>query len=164
MLSKLRDKLKKDLVTYCEPTPDPSEESQNLLTNIVVALPDLDALAGSCEGDDEDGPYRFYHQSFKVYRLQARVVAIVAALRPLSPDPSRPLDAFFEQIVSEGTGRRFEEDGNAAWMTHARHILEAYFHARWFLDLAIAFGHEYPYAPNHMDSGWAALLSLYSVR
>jgi hypothetical protein len=37
-------------------------------------------------------------------------------------------------------------------------------YARWFLDLAIAFGREYPSAPALMDSGWAALLSLFNIR
>lgn len=164
MLIELRGRLRQDLETHGESAKDPSENSQILLANIRAVLPDLEALAKRCEGDDEDGPYRFYHQSFKVYRLQDRVVSIVAAMRPLSPLPSKVLDGFFEQIVAEGTDRRFEEDGNGGWMTHARHILEAYFHARWFLDLAIAFGSEYRSAPALMDSGWAALLSLYNIR
>jgi hypothetical protein len=51
----------------------------------------------------EDSVYRFYHQSVKVYAVQALTEEAVGLLKSLLPE--RPLNAWFQQIVSEGTGR-----------------------------------------------------------
>lgn len=105
--------------------------------------------------------YRFYHQSFKVYALQPLTDEIVAALRKLS---KRELNLLFLEIVEEETGIQFTSEHNARWQATTRPILEAFFHARTFLEFAVRYGAELDSAPNPLPSGWAALLKLYQIR
>jgi hypothetical protein len=110
----------------------------------------------------EDPVYRFYYQSFKVYGLQDETLAIVAALEKLMPD--RPLTAWFREIVEEGTGKSFTLEHNQRWTTETRPIVEAFFHARYFLEMACRYARELDEAPDVLPSGWAALLCLFDSR
>ncbi|MCA1660447.1 MAG: hypothetical protein LC642_07950 [Verrucomicrobiaceae bacterium] len=138
--------------------------AQPLLDAIKARLPELEALLQkvSSHWHAEDGFYRFYHQSFKIYGLQDDTLAIVEALRALMPE--RPLNKWFAQIISEGTGKRFELAHNQRWLAETRPILEAFFHARMMLELAVKYGRELEKAPMTMPSGWAALLYLFGLR
>ena len=106
--------------------------------------------------------YRFYHQSFKVFALQRTTDAIVTTLHALAPE--RQLSAWFLRIVGEGTGKTFAPQDNENWLTVTRPILEAFFHARFFLEMAVRYGQSFEEAPNALPSGWAALLELYDLR
>ena len=108
----------------------------------------------------EDPVYRFYHQSFKVYMLQEGTRKIVETLGSLLP--GRPMNPWFLQIVREGTGKEFTLDDNERWLEVTRPILEAFFHARYFLEMAC----RYSEAPeeNVLPSGWAGLLYLFQLR
>lgn len=109
----------------------------------------------------EDPVYRFYHQSFKVYALQSTTRAIVDRLADLLPD--QPLHPWFPAIVDAGTGHRFELEHNARWTEITRPKLEAFFHARFFLEMAVRYATlEQP--PSSLPSGHAALLYLYGLR
>lgn len=110
----------------------------------------------------EDPVYRFYYQSFKVYRLQDETLAIVTTLEKLMPD--RPLTAWFREIVDEGTGKTFALEHNQRWTKETRPIVEAFFHARYFLEMACRYARELDQAPDVLPSGWAALLCLYDMR
>ena len=135
-----------------------------LLQNIRTRLPDLETLLATV--DDhwgmEDAVYRFYHQSFKVYWAQRHTEQIVEALRSLLPE--RELNADFVTIVKEGTGKEFELGHNQQWLRHTRPILEALFHARYFLQMTCKYGNELKEVPQMMPSGWAAVLYLYNLR
>jgi hypothetical protein len=126
-------------------------------------LPDLrDLLAQSSDHwGFEDLIYRFYHHSFKVFRLQDQTERIVSALRELLPQC--PLNSSFLEILGQGTGRVFSADQNADWPRHTRPILEAFFHTRFFLDMAVRYA-DLPEPPAPLPSGWAALLYLYGIR
>ncbi len=143
---------------------DNRETVLSLLANIRAALPQLEQLLGECDDEwgFEDPVYRFYHQSFKVYGLQGKTTAIVAALQALAPD--RVLNEWFTQIVQDGTGKRFEHDHNRRWLEVTRPILEAFFHARHFLEMAVRYGKKLEQPPRLLPSGWAALLYLYNLR
>lgn len=137
---------------------------QRLLEAIKAGLPELEKLlekVGS-HWHGEDGFYRFYHQSFKVYGLQADTVRMVEALRALAP--GRELNEWFVQIVAEGTGKTFEMEHNQRWLAETRPILEAFFHARLMLEMAVKYGRELDLAPQMLPSGWAALLYLFDLR
>jgi len=109
----------------------------------------------------EDPIYRFYHQSFKVYGLQGQTEAIVRLLGSLVP--GRPLSPRFLEIIETGTGKRFKPEDNAAWAAVTRPIVEAFFHARYFLEMAVRYSTlEQP--PTLLPSGYAALLCLYDLR
>lgn len=109
----------------------------------------------------EDPVYRFYHQSFKVFTLQAQTLSIVQELQALALE--RPLNQWFVQIVGEGTGRTFAPEDNKAWLTATRPIIEAFFHARYFLEMAVRYS-ELEAPPSPLPSGYAALLYLYGLR
>jgi hypothetical protein len=53
---------------------------------------------------------------------------------------------------------------NDRWLSETRPIIEAFFHARYFLEMAVHYGQALDKPPNAMPSGWAALLYLYNLR
>jgi hypothetical protein len=109
----------------------------------------------------EDPIYRFYHQGWKVFYLQEETTAIVRALQALAP--SRPLNSWFTQIVSDGTGKTFTVEDNRRWLETTRPIVEAFFHARFFLEMAVRYA-TLDAPPNPLPSGYAAFLYLYGLR
>ncbi len=143
---------------------DDRVEVTALLANVRSSLPRLRILLKECSSHwtYEDGVYRFYHQSFKVYGLQARTLEIVKALQALAPE--RKINGWFLEIVEEGTGKKFESDHNRRWLIETRPILEAFFHARYFLEMAVRYGTELKRPPSLLPSGWAAFLYLYDLR
>jgi hypothetical protein len=143
---------------------DDRPEVTAVLSNIKSTLPNLEALLqeSSSHWTYEDLVYRFYHQSFKVYRLQTTTAKIVEALQALAPE--RPLDQRFRAIVLDGTGRAFHPDHNDRWLAETRPILEAFFHARYFLEMAVLYGRGLTSQPSILPSGWAALLALFGLR
>jgi len=150
-----------------EPAPDACDlrpEVQELLANLKASAAALRQLRHQCNDHwgYEDPVYRFYHQSFKVYQLQDTTARIVAALEGLRP--GHPLHPWFSQIVAAGTGREFTSDDNARWPEATRPVVEAFFHARYFLEMAVRYAGRFEAAPRFLRSGWAALLELYGLR
>jgi len=144
--------------------PDRRKEEVALLNNIHENLPSLTQLFDACSDHwgYYDPVYRFYHKSYKVYALQEVTKTIVAKL--LSLAPGRELSVWFETIIREGTGKTFVPEHNEKWLLHTRPIVEAFFHARYFLEMAVKCGEELRSPPEPMPSNWAALLSLYGLR
>ncbi len=140
------------------------ELADQLLSNIKHQLPKLEALLAQVESHwgIEDGFYRFYHQSFKVYPVQQATAEIRDALQRLLP--GRPMNQWFCKIVADGTGGQFEISHNKDWLQHTRPILEAFFHAHFFLKMAVKYGRELQSAPDSLPSGWAAVLYLFDLR
>ena len=138
------------------------ELEQELRTNLQARRADLAQLWQEMNGRwaFEDGVYRFYHQSFKVFGLQDHTTRIVETLQSLLP--GRPLNPWFVQIVKEGTGKAFETRVNSRWLEVTRPIVEAFFHARYFLEMANRY-HDAP-EEQPMSSGWAAFLYLFDLR
>lgn len=145
--------------------PDERERPEwfELLRRIQESLPRLEERLHECDDHwgGEDGVYRFYHGSFKMYRLQEVTERAVSALREVLP--SRGLHPSFLAIVRDGTGKVWQEEHNARWLEQTRPILEAFFHARYFLDMAVKYGKTLEQPPMPMPSGWAALLTLYGL-
>ena len=143
---------------------DGREEVQALFAAIKASLPKLEDLLERCSDHwgYEDLIYRFYHRSFKVYALQGTTLAIVETLQELAPD--LPLNDQFIAIVRDGTGRTFQPDHNRRWMEVTRPILEAFFHARYFLEMVVRYGRSLSHPPQSLPSGWASVLYLYKRR
>ena len=74
------------------------------------------------------------------------------------------MNAWFERIVADGTGKKWERDHNERWLGETRPIIEALFHAKYMLDMACKYARELDEPPKFMPSGWAALLYLYNLR
>lgn len=109
----------------------------------------------------EDDFYRFYHNSFKVYNLQEKTENIVKTLRSVLPGIE--LNEWFLKIIKEGTGKKFKLEHNKNWLKITRPILEAFFHSRHFLQLAVKYG-RYDKKLDCLPSGMASLLYLYNLR
>lgn len=135
-----------------------------MLANLKESVPALERLLKDCNDEwvYEDLVYRFYHQSFKVYFLQETTKQIVAALQALAP--TLPLNNWFTTIIAEGTGKTFQNEHNQRWLEETRPILEAYFHARYFLAMAVRYARQLENPPRMLPSGWAAFLYLYDLR
>jgi hypothetical protein len=65
--------------------------------------------------------------------LQSHTLAIVEKLRSLSP--AEELNEWLVRIIAEGTGKTFSPEHNKNWLDVTRPILEAFFHARFFLEI-----------------------------
>lgn len=152
-----------------EPSARPPAEAERsdlettLLANVRLQHEALEALLD--ESSDhwgfEDPVYRFYHHSFKVFGLQKQTDTIVRSLSGLLPD--RSLHPWFLSIVRQGTGKTFATSDNDRWTLVTRPIVEAFFHARFFLEMAVRYAKlETP--PQPLPSGYAALLYLYQLR
>jgi hypothetical protein len=143
---------------------DDRAEVVSLLNSLKTNLPKLEELfkEANSEWGYEDPIYRLYHQSFKVFYLQSLTKRIIEALTELSP---LTLNQAFTQIVTFGTNKSFDsKTTNANWLRETRPIIEAFFHARYFLEMGIKYGKELKNPPCMLPSGWAALLYLYNLR
>jgi predicted transcriptional regulator len=138
------------------------QNDQRLLDSIKAKLTELEELLVQFQDLYEDGIYRFYHHSFKVYQLQDLTSSAVKLFKSIATD-GRLCD-WFEQILAAGTGATWEIDHNQQWLQHTRPIVEAFLHAKYFLEMMIKFGYEIESAPTSLPSGWAAILELYNQR
>ncbi len=136
---------------------------ETLLRNLRLRRSELTALLEKCSSHwgFEDPIYRFYHQSLKVYSLQDETMRIVHLLESLAPE--RPLNPWFRQIIEQGTGRSFGQEDNEDWPRATRPILEAFFPARFCLEMAVRYA-TVQEPPSPLPSGYAALLYLYGLR
>jgi Uma2 family endonuclease len=143
---------------------DDTPAVQALFAQLKAALPELEKLLHECSAEwgYEDPVYRFYHQSFKVYALGRMTKRIVSALQALAPE--QQLNDWFLRLVSEGTDKTFDPEHNRRWLEVTRPIIEAFFHARYFLEMAVTYGQKLKAPPRMLPSGWAALLYLYRLR
>jgi hypothetical protein len=71
--------------------------------------------------------------------------------RDLAPHLS--MSPWFTQIVDDGTGEQFSLEVNQCWPEATRHILEAFFHARDFLEMVCKYEKELNEAPDSLASG-----------
>lgn len=142
------------------------QQDNSLLSNIKKSLPNLNKLLEEINSHwiYEDLVYRFYHYSFKVYGLQDVTKKIVDALHSIAPE-GQGFCSEFQKIIDAGaSGKEFKISHNENWTKHTRPFLEAFFHAKFFLEMSVKYGAELKQAPNILPSGWAALLSLYDIR
>jgi hypothetical protein len=152
-----------DLEDLFRPVAGERPAEAALLLNLRLYGTEIDELLAKISDHwrYEDPVYRFYHQSFKVYGLQETTSAVVALLQELSPETA--LNSWFLEIVAAGTGKEFRLEDNRNWTEVTRPILEAFFHARFFLEMASRYRSlEKP--PQLLPSGYAALLYLYGLR
>ena len=140
------------------------EKDQELLDAIKSKLSDLERVEELFGFEREDGIYRFYHQSFKVYRLQDCTLKAFEIFQSIGAATENRLCDWFEEIVADGTGKTFEPEHNRSWPEHTRPIVEAFLHARYFLEMMIKCGREMESPPQMLPFGWAAILELYNQR
>ena len=98
----------------------------------------------------------------KVLELQKLTLKIVEALQSLAPHLL--LNPWFQEIVSDGTGREYNAAASLRPLEVGRPILEAFVHARYFLDMVCKYGKEPKEPHERCPDGWAAVLELYGIR
>jgi len=143
-----------------KPLPD-----EPLVKNLNAQMPLLKELLEEADGHwgFENWFYRYYYGSFKVYHAQDLTLRIVEALKSLMPD--RELDSDFTAIVAKGTGKEWTEEHNQRWTQETLPIIDAAFHAIYFLRLAVKYGEQFDAPPEHgLPNGYAALMVLYGIR
>src|SRR6266508_1507996 len=140
------------------------QSEQALIDAIRSKLPDLEELVFPFTVDYEDGVYRLYHHSFKVYYLQDLTLKAVDIFESIGKATNTTLCKWFQEIVADGTGKQWKPDHNRDWLLHTRPIVEAFLHAKYFLDLMIKYGQELDSPPTILPFGWAAILELYNLR
>jgi hypothetical protein len=147
-----------------DPSLSKEEEIKHLFHTAKLRLTQLKALLAEMTSHwiYEDLIYRFYHQSFKVYDLQANTLRIVAELQALAPHLK--LNQNFEKIIAAGTGKKFSLSHNKNWLRYTRPILEAFFQAKHMLEMICKYVEELEEPPQLLPSGWATLLYLYNLR
>lgn len=140
------------------------KRQRKFFRNLKRKLPELKKLLERASGHwyYEDSVYRYYHGSFKLYRIQETTREIVEAMKALLPDDE--LSPVFMEIIKDGTGKEFELSHNNKWAEICRPILEAFFHAKYFLEMMVKYGQELDDYPQRMPSGWAAICTLYFIR
>lgn len=148
-----------------------AEHADRILPNIKNKLSELIKLQNNIELMEiyEDGIYRFYHQSFKVYSVQTTTMHLVMLFTHIgrtseTDEPEDVLCKRFMDIIHDGVGHVFTMEANSYWEQETRPILEAFLHAKYFLDMMVKYGTELEEAPQCMPFGWAAILSLYQMQ
>jgi hypothetical protein len=140
------------------------QKDQALLNAVQTNLPQLENLRVPFQAMYEDGIYRFYHHSFKVYQLQHYTSKAVETFRLIAKETDNTLCEWFEEIVAVGTGLVWESEHNHSWTLHTRPIVEAFLHTKYFLEMMIKYGREMDATPTTLPTGWAAILDLYNQR
>jgi hypothetical protein len=140
------------------------QRDQILLEEIKKHLPALKDLLILMEDSYEDSIYRFYHQSYKVYSLQYCTVEAAELFKKIAQSIDGSLCNLFEGIVVQGTGVTFEGEHNENWPRHTRPIVEAFFHAKYFVEMMVKYGGQMESVSPVLPSGWAAILELYNQR
>lgn len=151
------------------------EKQRNLAVLACSKIEELQDFINSATGTwvREDLLYRFWHQSFKVYAIQEYTERGAALIRSLSPEAG-PLSDFFEEIVSEGTGKVFSMEHNENWTLHTRPMLEAFWHVLTIVEMIVKYAPEEAASEGtaessglnirFLDSGWALVLEVFNVR
>ena len=143
--------------------------SQALLTNIKKnrkRIKFLLKVVNSREGAYEGEIYRFYHYSFKVYRLHGTIKSMVEVLQACDPKPEKKFCVFFETILNDAEAvGAWKEEHNKEWLKYTRPIVEAFLHAKYMLEMAYLCDKLYRRAPKgFIDQKWGSLLELYGIR
>ena len=136
-----------------------------LLENLRQHAPELRQILEdvNTEWCYEDGIYRYYHHSFKVFNLQGLTMRMADALAAVAPEGRPFKHGFFKEILRQGTGRKFKLEDNKHWPERAGPIVTAFFHLRYFVEMAVKYS-GMSELPEMLPYGWAALLYLYGLR
>ena len=70
----------------------------------------------------------------------------------------------FLSIVRSGTGKKFELSHNDSWDEHTLPLLQAFWHAKYMIEMMIHYGKTLDSAPQMLPFGWASVLYLYNLR
>jgi len=140
------------------------ERINALFFRIKARLPELEELARKLEEAEEDGVYRFYHGSNKVFFLQDPVKAAFTLIKDIGGEDDPP-HFEYARIVEAGTAQDFnDERTNANWETETKPILEAFWHTKYFINMMVKYAKELETLESPLEPGMAAVLYLFELR
>jgi hypothetical protein len=139
------------------------ERINALFLRIKAHLPELEEVASELEEAEENGIYRYYHGSYKVFNLQNPVKDAFTLIKKIGGEDDPPLHDY-AQIVEAGTAHDFGEKTNANWDAETKPILEAFWHTKYFVQMMVKYGKKLEKVEMPLDYGMAAVLYLFELR
>ena len=133
------------------------ERINTLFLRIKARLPELEELARDLEEAEEDGVYRFYHGSNKVFFLQDPVKAAFTLIKEIGGEDDPP-NFEYARIVEAGTAHQFSETTNANWEAETKPILDAFWHTKYFINMMVKYAKELETVEMMVEPGMAAVL------
>jgi hypothetical protein len=141
-----------------------SERVNALFLRIKARLPELEEIAEEMEVVEENGVYRFYHGSFKVFHLQGPVRKAFDLIKEIGGEDDSPLYDYVA-IVEAGAFHKFSRTTNDNWDAETRPILEAFWHTKYFVRMMVEYATKLDRIElAGMDYGLAAVLYLFQLR
>ena len=124
----------------------------------------IEELARTLEKAEENGVYRFYHGSYKVFHLQRPVKKAFALIKEIGGEADPPHFGY-ARIVEARTAHDFQEERtNANWDVETKPILEAFWHTKCFVNMMVKYAKELEKVEMPLDYGMAAVLYLFELR
>ena len=139
------------------------ERINAVFLRIKARLPELEELARDLEEAEEDGVYRFYHGSNKVFFLQDPVKAAFTLIKEIGGEDDPP-NFEYARIVDAGTAHQSSETTNAYWDAETKPILEAFWHTKYFINMMVKYAKELETVERLVQPGMAAVLYLFELR
>jgi hypothetical protein len=139
------------------------ERINTLFLRIKARLPKLEELARNLKEAEEDGIYRFYHGSNKVFFLQDPVKAAFTLIKEIGGEDDPP-NFEYARIVEAGTAHQFSETTNGNWEAGITPILDAFWHTKYFINMMVKYANELEAVESPLQPGMAAVLYLFELR
>jgi len=138
--------------------------ADELLQNIKDNRDKIEAELGRFISEEPDLIYRFYHQSFKAFAMVDMIREADKLFSDLAPG-STSLNGWYVQITHAALAKKFEgSETNRHWLETTLPIMQAFWHAKYFLEQMVTAADDLDEAPQMLPSGWAAVLYLYDLR
>jgi hypothetical protein len=139
------------------------ERMNALFLRIKARLPELVELARDLEEAEEDGVYRFYHGSNKVFFLQDPVMEAFTLIKE-DGRGRRSAKLWVCANVEAGTAHQFSETTNENWEAETKPILDAFWHTKYFINMMVKYAKELEKVESPLEPGMAAVLYLFELR
>jgi hypothetical protein len=139
------------------------ERINTLFLRIKSRLPELEVLARDLEESEEDGVYRFYHGSNKVFFLQDPVKEAFTLIKEIGGESDPPN----YECARNRRGRnrhQFSETTSENWEAETKPILDAFRHTKYFINMMVKYAKELERDEMPLEPGMAALLYLFELR
>jgi hypothetical protein len=120
----------------------------------------LEELACDLEESEEDGVYRFYHGSNKVFFLQDPVKEAFTLIKEIGGE-SDPPNFEYARIVEAGTAHQFSETTNENWEAETKPILDASSHTKYSINMMVKYAKELETVESPLEPGVVAVLYLW---
>jgi hypothetical protein len=139
------------------------ERINTLFLRIKSRLPELEELARDLKESEEDGVFRFYHGSNKVFFLQDPVKEAFTLIKEIGGE-SHPPNFAYALIVEAGTAHQFSETTNGNWEAETTPILEAFWRTKYFINMMVKYAKELEAVESPLQPGVAVVLYLFKLR